>query len=198
MTRQTQTSDTREHLLATGEAIILGKGYAAVGLAEILAQAGVPKGSFYHYFRSKEGFGVEMLQRYFEDYDLRLLQTLQQGEGSARARLLHYFQLWHQRYAAGDCHQGCLAVKLSGEVSDLSEPMRQALADGMGRIVLRLADAIRAAQQEGSLAGSLDAEQSAQAVYALWIGCSLLHKVLHQLQPLDVALAQTETLLPET
>jgi TetR/AcrR family transcriptional repressor of nem operon len=44
--------DTREHLLAIGEHIILGKGFAAVGLAEILATADVPKGSFYHYFAS--------------------------------------------------------------------------------------------------------------------------------------------------
>jgi TetR/AcrR family transcriptional repressor of nem operon len=196
MTKPSHSGDTREHLLATGEEIILGKGYAAVGLAEILTQAGVPKGSFYHYFRSKEGFGVEMLERYFADYDLHLLAILQHGEGSARTRLLRYFQTWHQRYAEGNCHQGCLAVKLSGEVSDLSEPMREALACGMGRIITRLADAIRNAQQDGSLATSLEPDHCAQALYALWLGSSLLTKVLHQQQPLDVALSQIEVMLP--
>ena len=76
MSRPKQFSDTREHLLATGEAIILGKSFSAVGLAEILGAAGVPKGSFYHYFRSKEGYGVELLRRYFETYDGRLVQFL--------------------------------------------------------------------------------------------------------------------------
>jgi TetR/AcrR family transcriptional repressor of nem operon len=196
MIKPARTIDTREHLLATGESIILSKGYAAVGLAEILSQAGVPKGSFYHYFRSKEGFGVEMLQRYFEDYDQRLLNTLQQGDVSGRTRLLRYFQFWHQRHKDGGCHRGCLAVKLSGEVSDLSEPMREALANGMERIVMRLAGAISTAQQDGSLAPYLDPQHCAQALYALWIGSSLLHKVLQLQQPLDMALTQTESMLP--
>ena len=68
MSRPSQFSDTREHLLATGESIILGKGFSAVGLAEILGCAGVPKGSFYHYFRSKEQFGTALLERYFDRY----------------------------------------------------------------------------------------------------------------------------------
>jgi TetR/AcrR family transcriptional repressor of nem operon len=197
MTRQSHSADTREHILAIGEAIILGKGYTAVGLAEILSQAGVPKGSFYHYFQSKEGFGVEMLKRYFDQYDQGVVEILQNGEGSGRARLLRYFQHWYDRYNTEPCHQGCLAVKLSGEVSDLSEPMRKALADGMCRIVSRLADTIREAQQDGSLARQIDAEHCAQVLYSLWIGASLLNKVRHCIAPLDVAMTQTETMLPQ-
>jgi TetR/AcrR family transcriptional repressor of nem operon len=196
MTRSARSNDTREHLLATGEAIILSKGYAAVGLTEILTRAGVPKGSFYHYFRSKEGFGVEMLQRYFANYDQRLQETLLQDTAPARTRLLRYFDAWRQGYTDGGCHGGCLAVKLSGEVSDLSEPMREALASGMGQVVARLAATIRTAQEDGSLAKQIDADHCAQAVYALWIGSSLMQKVLHQQQPLEMARTQTEAMLP--
>ena len=46
--------NTRQHILETGQRIIAGKGFASVGLNEILTTAGVPKGSFYHYFDSKE------------------------------------------------------------------------------------------------------------------------------------------------
>ena len=45
--------NTRQHILETGHRIISGKGFASVGLNEILKSAGVPKGSFYHYFESK-------------------------------------------------------------------------------------------------------------------------------------------------
>lgn len=76
-------SDTREHILATGETIILGKSFSAVGLAEILNTAGVPKGSFYHYFRSKEQFGVELLQRYFDNYHHQLMAYLIPERGNA-------------------------------------------------------------------------------------------------------------------
>jgi TetR/AcrR family transcriptional repressor of nem operon len=66
MTKSTHCNvDTREHLLATGETLSLRLGFTGMGLSELLATAGVPKGSFYHYFRSKEAFGEAMLQRYF-------------------------------------------------------------------------------------------------------------------------------------
>ena len=56
-------TDVRQHILDTGRSIILGKGFSAVGLNEILATAQVPKGSFYHYFKSKEVFGEAMVER---------------------------------------------------------------------------------------------------------------------------------------
>ena len=62
------TSDVRQSILENGQRIMAGKGFSAVGLNEVLAAAQVPKGSFYHYFGSKEAFGEEMLKRYFEDY----------------------------------------------------------------------------------------------------------------------------------
>ena len=60
--------DSRSTILATGQRIMSRKGFSAVGLTEILKDAGVPKGSFYHYFASKDAFGEAMLSAYFEDY----------------------------------------------------------------------------------------------------------------------------------
>ena len=53
--------DTRERLVRTGVAILTEKGFSAVGIEEILASAGVPKGSFYYYFGSKEEFGGTLI-----------------------------------------------------------------------------------------------------------------------------------------
>jgi len=63
-----KSGDTRQQILDTAKGIILGKGFAAVGLNEILSTAGVPKGSFYHYFKSKEQFGDALLEDYFDGY----------------------------------------------------------------------------------------------------------------------------------
>ncbi len=198
MIRKTQFSDTREHLLATGEEIILGKGYAAVGLSEILGTAGVPKGSFYHYFRSKEEFGVEMLKRYFDNYDQRLVDLLVNGEGTARERLTVYFSRWIDRHNECSCHMSCLAVKLAGEVSDLSESMREALAVGMSRVILRIADTIRAGIEDGSIAPTRSTDDMAKALYSLWVGASLLYKVQHDPAVLDAAMQQSTDLLGAT
>lgn len=65
---KTSYDDTRQHLLDTGYRIMAVKGFSGVGLNEILQSAGVPKGSFYHYFKSKEQFGQALLEDYFRVY----------------------------------------------------------------------------------------------------------------------------------
>ena len=85
--------DTRQQILDTARPIIAGKGFAAVGLSEILAAAGVPKGSFYHWFRSKEQFGEALLDRHFENYVAHVDAVLHAagmtaGERQAKVRML--------------------------------------------------------------------------------------------------------------
>lgn len=74
------TNNTCEHILDVGEELILNLGFTAMGLNELLATAGVPKGSFYHYFKSKEKFGEAMLTRYFSDYVVMLKEKFSDGQ----------------------------------------------------------------------------------------------------------------------
>ncbi|HSC80258.1 MAG TPA: TetR/AcrR family transcriptional regulator [Chitinolyticbacter sp.] len=194
-----RTTDTRDHLLATGADIILGKGFAAAGLSEILGAAGVPKGSFYHYFESKEGYGVALLERYFEASLSRIDQLLADRELDGRAKLDVYFDAWHPEHGAAEnetsCSSRCLAVKLSGEVSDLSDDMRRALEYGMARIIERLAAIILIGRADGSIGPGEDAGQLAAALYQLWLGAALVGKVRHSTQPYAIARSGTAALL---
>lgn len=185
-------TDTREHILSTAEPLVLGKGFTALGLTELLSAAGVPKGSFYHYFRSKELFGQALLERYFANYDARLASHFAAEPGRMRDRLLSYFAGWITQACQADSHGSCLAVKLAGEVCDLSEPMREALAVGMAQVCARLADAIARAAAEGSLATCADPAALADALYAMWLGAALRTKVMRDSSPLVRALADTE------
>ena len=145
------TSGARQSILENGQRIMAGKGFSAVGLNEVLAAAQVPKGSFYHYFGSKEVFGEEMLKKYFEDY-LAELETVLSSPGSTMAqRLMTYWQHWQETQSFFDCQGKCLAVKLGAEVADSSEAMRLALKQGTTGIVTRLRVAIKAGVAEGSL-----------------------------------------------
>ncbi len=185
-------TDTREHILSTAEPLVLGKGFTALGLTELLSAAGVPKGSFYHYFRSKEQFGQALLERYFANYDARLASHFAAEPGRMRDRLLSYFAGWITQACQADSHGSCLAVKLAGEVCDLSEPMREALAVGMAQVCARLADAIARAAAEGSLATCADPAALADVLYAMWLGAALRTKVMRDSSPLVRALADTE------
>ncbi len=187
--------DTRERILIVGESLLIGRGFTALGLSEILSTAKVPKGSFYHYFQSKEGFGVALLERYFSEYDTRLTCLLSDQSRPVRSRIIAYFQGWRAMSADNNCHHTCLAVKLAAEVSDLSEPMRCALDRGMDSIIAQLAGAIRLAQSQGSVLARSDAAQLAETLYSMWVGASLLSKVKRSPQPLDLAYQHTELLL---
>lgn len=193
----------KHHILDCGERLIAGKGFVGVGLAEILAAAGVPKGSFYHYFSSKERFGEELLVRYLDQY-LHRLDALLKADGTpARTRLMRYWSYWNVTQcgiAADGCSEPgagakCLIVKLSAEVADISETMRLTLRDGTDRVVQRIAQCLEEAREDGSVASTLAADATALTLYELWLGASLLAKLRRDGSPFDHALRSTEGLL---
>ncbi|WP_010485033.1 MULTISPECIES: TetR/AcrR family transcriptional regulator [Pseudomonas] len=186
--------DTRQHLLDTGHQIMSSKGFSGVGLSEILQTAGVPKGSFYHYFKSKEQFGQALLEDYFKHYLAELDQRFSEQAVTARERLLGYWQHWLDGYSSPGCEGKCLVVKLSAEVADLSESMRITLRDGTDQIIARLADCIDAANAEGSLPG-IDARANAVMLYQLWLGASLLSKLHRTNAPMQHAMRVSQQVL---
>lgn len=182
---------TRQQILDTARAIIGSKGFAAVGLSEILAAAGVPKGSFYHWFRSKEQFGEALLERHFEGY-LQQTDALLAAPGhSAAARLLAFFSRWHALQSGNDLAERCMVVKLSAEVCDLSESMRGALEHGTAQVLARLEGCLRQGISDGELTRCPDPAEVAEQLYQRWLGATLLARVQRSAGPLDRALAQT-------
>lgn len=145
-------AEVRQHILNIAKPIMLRKGFSAVGLNEILAAAGIPKGSFYHYFGSKEAFGEALLESYFEGYLEHIDNLLvHQQQGTGADRLLTYWKNWLHAQCANDPEGKCLAVKLGAEVSDLSESMRAVLRRGTEQIIGRLAAGIESGLADGSL-----------------------------------------------
>lgn len=193
---KTVQNDTRQHILDIGYRLIAQKGFASVGLAEILQQAGVPKGSFYHYFPSKEQFGQALIEDYFEDYLTRLSALFATNGSSARERLMMYWQYLADTQRMDGCgEQKCLVVKLSAEVADLSESMRTALLDGYRRVIALIAQCMRDGMQDGSLPPRLFPELDAQNLYHLWLGASLANKLSKDGVPLSAAMRHTEQIL---
>lgn len=191
----TDTLDVRDRILATGQRIMGGKGFSAVGLNEVLSAAGVPKGSFYHYFGSKEAFGEALLEDYFSAYLADMDRIFSQPRKSRAQQLDAYFKAWMDNQSFEDCQGKCLAVKLGAEVADLSQSMRATLQRGTAGIIGRLAQVLDAGVQEGSLAFSGTPQAVAQSLYELWLGASLMVKIVRRRQPFDNALRTTHSLI---
>lgn len=194
MNRDTE-HDTREHLLATGEQLCMHRGFTGMGLSELLKTAEVPKGSFYHYFRSKEAFGVAMLERHYVGYHQRLAHHFAYGSGNYRDRLIAYFQQTLTQFSQKGIISGCLTVKLSAEVCDLSEDMRSAMDRGASRVIALLAEALENGHRSRCLAFEGDALTQGQVLYALWLGANLQAKISRSALPLESAVAHAKTIL---
>ena len=140
-----QTANVRQHIIDVARTLITHKGYSAVGLAEIVKAAGVPKGSFYYYFQSKEEFAEALLENYFTHYLIQVEEQLR-GSEPARERLLRYFAFWKVTQGADLPESKCLVVKLGAEVCDQYDSMRSVLASGTREIILRITACIHQAE----------------------------------------------------
>lgn len=189
-----ETKDTRQHILDSGYQLIAGQGFSNVGLSQILKHADVPKGSFYHYFKSKEQFGEALINDYFDDYQRRIEERFHSNEGTAYDRLIGYWQCWIDVHSESCALQKCLVVKLSAEVSDLSEPMRLALLNGATQIIGAISRCIDDGVKEGSIS-SQNADETAELLYNLWVGASLMSKLRKNSDGLDRVMLFTQSQL---
>jgi TetR/AcrR family transcriptional repressor of nem operon len=186
--------DMRQHIIDVARSLMTNKGYTAVGLAEVLSTAGVPKGSFYYYFKSKEEFGQALLEEYFSEY-LGRVDTLMARPGTGAERLLAYFNYWTETQG-NDLPEGkCLVVKLGAEVCDLSEDMRGVLEIGTAKIIERITACVEIGVADGSIHPEGDHQGFAESLYQLWLGASLLVKVNKSTESFGKALTMTKRML---
>lgn len=188
-------TDTRQHILDTAQALMARKGYTAVGLNEVLSESGVPKGSFYHYFSSKEQFGEALMQHYFADYLATMRRIAGNTDKTGAEQLEEYWLRFYDLQSYDDCQGKCLVVKLATEVSDLSEPMRLQLVDGTRGIIDHLEAMITHGQHDGSVAGAEEPRALAEQLYDAWLGASTMAKIQRTPDALERALALTKARL---
>ena len=186
--------DVRQSILDAGLEVMHAKGYNGCSVQDITEAAEVPKGSFYHYFGSKEQYGQALLESFFDAYIANLDQRLDGPGANARERLLAYWQSWLSAQEAGCEEPKCLVVKLSAEVADLSDGMRVTLRDGTERIIARIARCIAAGCTDGSLAVA-DPVATSRTLYSLWLGASLLAKLHRNTDALREAMTSTLAIL---
>ena len=175
---------TRDVLLDAGKKLFLERGYNNSGLEAILQEAGVPKGSFYYFFESKEDFGLRVLDKTAEDYEADVENYL--GDVSLRPldRLKHYFETHCDKLESKQCRNGCLVGNLSQEMADQSELFRTRVGQIFRRRVDRYAACLKEAQDAGEISTELDVRELAEFWLNSWQGAVLRAKTLRDIGPL--------------
>jgi TetR/AcrR family transcriptional repressor of nem operon len=177
--------EVRRRLLAAGLELVHARGFAASGVKDITDAAGVPKGSFYAYFPSKEAFAAAILEHYWADIENRLLPILD-ADGSAQDRITRFFHGLADEHEAGDFLLGCLVGNLSLELGGSSEPVRSELVRILGRWDAALTECVRSGQVgSGDVRRDLDAGELASRLIEAWEGAALRGKVTRNRNPYD-------------
>jgi TetR/AcrR family transcriptional regulator, transcriptional repressor for nem operon len=177
--------DVRRRLLAAGLELIHARGFAASGIKDITDAAGVPKGSFYAYFSSKEAFAAALLAHHWSDIEARLLPILA-ADGQAQQRITRFFHALADEHEAREFVLGCLVGNLSLELAGSSEAVRTELT----RILERWGTALTACVQSGQggsgdIRADLDASDLASLLIESWEGAALRGKVTRSRVPYD-------------
>ncbi len=182
-------SGTREKLLEVGAQAIAEKSFNGCGLAEILSRAGVPKGSFYHYFGSKEDFGVAVIEMQIAQYMELLRPILSDRRRSPLARLRQVFEMSREECHANGAARQCLIPRLALETAQLSETVHAAVKCAYDQWSSVLAQVIREAQSSGEIGRSHDPDRLANVLVMLWEGATIRMQIDRSLQPVDDFLA---------
>lgn len=178
-------SVTKSALLEMGMNIMLEKGYSNTGIAEILGSLNIPKGSFYHYFESKENYAVELIRSYDERQTADLIRLLRDTSMTPLKRLRAYCEETKAWLTARECRKGCLVGNLSQEMADQSEVLRQELALVLSRWQDMFVACIDEGQAAGEITKAFPAELLAELFQAGWTGAMLRAKTVKSTDSLD-------------
>jgi TetR/AcrR family transcriptional regulator, transcriptional repressor for nem operon len=171
-TKTTSTS-TRDHLIEVGLELMRKHGYGATGLQEILHAAGVPKGSFYHHFGSKEEFAAALIERYFTLAAKHGQKVLGNTRQAPLKRLRRYFEELIQMAGQSAPIPGCLLGNLSLEVAEASPLLQSCLSFSFTQWQAAVASVLREAVEKGELPTSTKPDSLAGFVLNSWEGALL-------------------------
>lgn len=176
---------TKELLLGTGAEILHRKGFSDTGIQEVLKSAGVPKGSFYYHFKSKEDFGLQVM----EVYAGVMFQTLQTNTSSGEGFVLEALQGFFRDmtdYAVMHKFAGCPLGNLAQELGDTNELFGSKLNDIFARLEDEIADRLSKAIAAGEINRKIDVKQFALFLVSSWEGALLRMKLTKNTEPFDV------------
>lgn len=152
-------------------------GFNGCGVQEITASAGVPKGSFYNYFESKEALAVEVLDTYWQSIEERFAWLLSDPTVKPLTRIQLFFRGLAKDHEKRPFSGGCLIGNLALELSNSSAAARKKIRALLSRWEHLLAKCLREAQSQSELDKRRDAAELAAVLIEAYEGAVMRGKV---------------------
>lgn len=188
--------DKRAVILTAGAELMLRKGYHGTGIQEIVDRAGVPKGSFYNYFKSKEGFALAAMESSSRDHIGSFEAALSDRRLTPRQRVIDIYTSMAMQYEETRSYTtGCFVGNLCQELADTNASVAEKAEYLFRNYTASLARCIREAQDAGEVGHDVDPDRLAEAIFNSWEGAILRMKSRRSIQPLKAFLDMLEALL---
>lgn len=183
---ETKYNQCRESLLEVGQELFLNSSFNCVGLNDILKQAEIPKGSFYHYFESKEDFGLQVIEHYHRGSYAALQELLKDARLSPYQQLKAFYENNISHFSEIGYCQGCLMANLSQEIADVNENLRCKIASLSKQTVDAVAGCIEKMENNELNLAHLRPCEAAQILMNSWQGAIMKMKLEKSREALDV------------
>ena len=176
--------NARDKIIAAGVEMVAVSGFNATGIDAILKAAGVPKGSFYHHFGTKENFGIEVINLFADQYIKKLQGFFDDQTVAPLQRIRNYFEQSIEHLTEDNFTRGCLIGNLGQELAAQSERFRNRLAEVFLDWLKLFAQCLKEAQQAGHLNPAHDPQFLASFLLSGWEGAILRAKVMRSPEPM--------------
>jgi TetR/AcrR family transcriptional repressor of nem operon len=174
----------RDKIIEHAAQIIHRKGFNNTGIQEILQSAGVPKGSFYFYFKSKEDLGLALIDHYAETLGSRWQPILGASEMRPLQRLERFFEESRIRHEQDECKSGCPIGNLTQEMGVLSDAFQTRLRKVFSGMKAAIRNCLAQAQADREISSTLDPDATADFILNSWEGALLRMKAEGHTGPL--------------
>jgi TetR/AcrR family transcriptional repressor of nem operon len=176
--------ETKRRLLEAGLMMLLERGYHGLGVQDLLDRTGVPKGSFYHHFESKEDLALQAVDLYAALAHAQLEASLSAAERPPLERVRDFFDQIRKMYAA-EGYLGCFLGALGQELSGMNDVFRRRIEACFASLASGLAECLEDARQAGDIAPDTDVQQLATVLIQAWEGAALRSRLVRSAVPLD-------------
>ena len=178
---------TKQCLLDAGLAMLLQHGYNDLGIQALLGATGIPKGSFYHHFKNKEDFALQVVDQYMQHVHAGLDACLGDKGRAPLERVRRFFELTQQNYRK-EGYMGCLLGGLGQELSGVSEVFRRRIEGCLSEIADRIAVCLEQARKQGDLPADSNTPRMASLLVDCWEGAALRSRLRGNAAPLTAML----------
>ena len=180
--------DKKDHLLDSGLEVMKSQGYNGTSVKDIVEAAGVPKGSFYNYFESKEVFAIEALEKTALEGFKQAQVELTLSQNPPLERLAAFFTSNTDNACDGKFKVGCFLGNMCQEMADSSEDIRLKIKYLLRQHTLLIESVLKQAQADGEISNSTDTSVMAEFIFNAWQGSLMRMKASKCREPLDAFL----------